>query len=122
MGTDIYAWHGYVSMQLAGKWVKATPAFNARLCERFGLLTVEFNGREDSLLHPADREGRQHLEYIADRGEHDDTPLDEIRTTFEATYPRLIAEMTAPRAARVRDAFTDAAEPVDKPTDAVPGP
>jgi hypothetical protein len=28
MGTDIFAWHGYVSLLLDGKWVKATPAFN----------------------------------------------------------------------------------------------
>lgn len=109
MGTDVYAWHGYVSMRLAGKWVKATPAFNARLCERFGLNTVEFDGREDSLLHPVDREGRQHLEYVADRGEHDDTPVEAIRATFEEFYPRLIAEMSAPRRSSLRDAFSDAA-------------
>ena len=26
MGTDIFAWHGYVSLLLDGRWVKATPA------------------------------------------------------------------------------------------------
>ena len=108
MGTDVYAWHGYVSLWLGGRWVKATPAFNARLCERFSLRVVTFDGREDSLLHPLDREGRAHLEYVADRGEHDDTPVESIRATFEERYPRLLAESSLPRSRRVRDAFADA--------------
>jgi len=37
MGTDIFAWHGYVSLRLDGKWVKATPAFNIEMCRRFGV-------------------------------------------------------------------------------------
>ena len=107
MGTDVYAWHGTVSMFIGGRWVKATPAFNSRLCERFGLVTTNFDGRSDSLLHPIDREGRQHVEYVADRGEHDDTPVAAIRATFEAEYPRLIEPATRDARRSIRDAFTE---------------
>ena len=38
MGSDLFVWHGYVDIGLAGQWLKATPAFNIELCDRFGLL------------------------------------------------------------------------------------
>jgi hypothetical protein len=91
MGTDVYAWHGYVSLRLGDRWLKATPAFNERLCRRFGLLPVDFDGRSDSLLHPVDAAGRHHIEYVLERGEFDDTPVAAIRETFEARYPKLLA-------------------------------
>ncbi len=34
MKTDVFRWHSYCELHLGGKWVKATPAFNASLCER----------------------------------------------------------------------------------------
>ena len=54
MGTDIFIWHGYTDLFLEGKWVKATPAFNIELCDKFRVLPLEFDGREDSLFHPFD--------------------------------------------------------------------
>ena len=35
MGTDLFVFHGYTEFLLEGKWVKATPAFNLALCEKF---------------------------------------------------------------------------------------
>jgi transglutaminase-like putative cysteine protease len=49
MKTDLFVWHGYTELWLDGAWVKATPAFNIELCDRFGLLPLEFDGRVDSL-------------------------------------------------------------------------
>ena len=34
MGGDVFYYHGYVELQLDGRWVKATPAFDLALCER----------------------------------------------------------------------------------------
>ena len=48
MATDVFVWHGYTELWLQGAWRKATPAFNVELCERFGLLPLEFDGRNDS--------------------------------------------------------------------------
>jgi transglutaminase-like putative cysteine protease len=86
MKTDIFYWHGYTEMFLAGKWVKATPAFNIELCKRFRLLPLEFDGTADSLYHPFDAEGNRHMEYVNQRGWYADVPLDEIARTFQEEY------------------------------------
>lgn len=85
--SDVYAWHGYTEMWLDGAWRKATPAFNLALCDRFGLLPLEFNGRDDSIYHPYDRAGNRHMEYVLQRGTFDDIPLQRIREDFERMYP-----------------------------------
>ena len=86
MRTDIFYWHGYTEMLLGEKWVKATPAFNIELCEKFRLLPLEFDGVNDSLYHPFDAEGNRHMEYVNHRGVYSDLPLDEIITTFREEY------------------------------------
>lgn len=86
MGTDVFYWHGYASIRLAGKWLKATPAFNVELCEKFRLRPLEFDGRENSIYHPFDLEGRRHMEYVHERGEYDDIPFDAMMETFREHY------------------------------------
>src|SRR5262249_49689595 len=72
MGTDLFTSHGFTELQLEGKWVKATPAFNIELCRRFKVKPLEFDGCEDSIFHPFDEEDRRHMEYLRDRGSHAD--------------------------------------------------
>ncbi len=86
--TDVFYWHGYTSIFLDGRWLKATPAFNVELCSRFGLHPLEFDGTEDSIYHEFDREENRYMEYIADRGEHAEPPIAEIEATFRRRYPR----------------------------------
>ncbi|HZM90345.1 MAG TPA: transglutaminase family protein [Blastocatellia bacterium] len=86
MRTDIFYWHGYTEIRLEGKWVKATPAFNIELCEKFGLLPLDFDGRNDSLYHPFDASGNRHMEYVNQRGAYLDLPLEEIILTFRQQY------------------------------------
>jgi transglutaminase-like putative cysteine protease len=86
MRTDMFYWHGYTEILLEGWWVKATPAFNIELCEKFRLLPLEFDGINDSLYHPFDRDGNQHMEYVNYRGTYSDAPLDEITRTFQEKY------------------------------------
>jgi acyl-coenzyme A thioesterase PaaI-like protein len=45
------------------------------LCERFGLLPLDFDGRSDSIYHPFDKAGNRHMEYVHQRGAFDDVPL-----------------------------------------------
>lgn len=87
MQTDVFVWHGYAEVWLDGRWRKATPAFNVDLCERFGLLPLDWDGCQDSLYHPFDRAGRQHMEYVRQRGSFDDVPLASIVESFRSTYP-----------------------------------
>jgi transglutaminase-like putative cysteine protease len=89
MGSDLFVYHGYVEVWLDGRWVKATPAFNLSLCEKFRVLPLEFDGRADSIFHPFDADGRQHMEYVSDRGTYADLPLADIRESFETTYPKM---------------------------------
>jgi transglutaminase-like putative cysteine protease len=91
MQTDVFAWHGYTELWLDGAWRKATPAFNQSLCEKFGLLPLEFDGVHDSLYHPFDRAGQRHMEYVAERGSFDDLPLAQITADFQRIYPGLLA-------------------------------
>ena len=90
MGTDIFHWHGYTSIYLDDQWVKATPAFNRELCDKLKIGTLEFNGREDSLYHPFDLAGQQHMEYILDRGEYADLPLTDLARSLHEYYPKLM--------------------------------
>ena len=89
MGTDVFHYHGYTELLLDGRWVKATPAFNLSLCERFGVEPLEFDGRSDSIFHPFDVSGRQHMEYLVDRGPRDDMPVDELRDAMRRFYPKI---------------------------------
>jgi transglutaminase-like putative cysteine protease len=87
MQTDLFVWHGYAEIWLDGAWIKATPAFNLSLCQRFGLLPLDWDGRSDSLYHPFDAAGQRHMEYVHQRGSFDEVPLSDIVATFRATYP-----------------------------------
>jgi transglutaminase-like putative cysteine protease len=86
MKTDIFFWHGYTSIYLDGAWVKATPAFNIELCEKFRIKPLEFDGHTDSIYHPYDLEGNKHMEYLNYRGEFADVPIDQIKETFIKEY------------------------------------
>jgi len=86
MKTDVFFWHGYTSIYLNGAWVKATPAFNIGLCEKFHFRPLDFDGKSDSIYHPFDLEGKKHMEYLAYRGEFADVPIDQIMETFHREY------------------------------------
>ncbi|MBI1736418.1 MAG: transglutaminase family protein [Candidatus Rokubacteria bacterium] len=94
--TDVFYYHGYTELHVGGRWVKATPAFDRALCDRFGVQALEFDGSADSLFHPYDRAGRRHMEYVRDRGPSRDVPVDDIVATFVRAYPGLTGTATAP--------------------------
>ena len=95
MRSDLYIWHGYTDVWLDGAWRKATPAFNIELCNRFGLLPLEFDGVNDSIYHPYDRAGNRHMEYVNQRGAFDEMPLARIVADFEVAYPFWLAHLKA---------------------------
>ena len=87
MKTNVFYWHGYTALYLDDRWVKATPAFNIELCEKFGLKPLEFNGRDDSIYHAFDQAGNRHMEYLHDRGQFLEPPIEAMRRTFDEYYP-----------------------------------
>lgn len=95
MGSDLFIYHGYTELRLEGRWVKATPAFNLGLCQRFGVLPLEFDGRHDSIFHAFDRENRKHMEYVRNRGSFADFPFEEIMSAFRQEYPSVFEALGA---------------------------
>ena len=88
MGGDVFIWHSLTELYLEGRWVKATPAFNLSLCQRFQVRPLEFDGRHDSLFHEYDQGGRKHMEYLRERGHYADVPYKSILADLRKAYPR----------------------------------
>jgi transglutaminase-like putative cysteine protease len=89
MRTDVFAFHGYTELRLGGRWVRVTPTFDLPLCEKFGVEPLEFDGVHDATLHPFDRDGKRHMEYLVDRGSHADLDLQELARVTRERYPHL---------------------------------
>jgi transglutaminase-like putative cysteine protease len=87
--SDIFVFHGYTELWLEGKWVKASPAFNLGLCEKFEVPAVDFNGVDDAVFQQFDGEGRQFMEYVKDHGSFDDLPREQFIAELRAFYPHL---------------------------------
>ena len=107
MKTDLFVWHGYTDIWIEGAWRKATPAFNLALCERFGLLPLEFDGLNDSIYHPFDRAGHRHMEYVHQRGSFDDLPLAQILESFAEVYGNMLGSGARPSELQQDDFLAD---------------
>ncbi len=92
MQTDEFIFHGYTELHLNGRWVKATPAFNLALCNRFRVKPLEFDGRNDSIFHSFDLGGKKHMEYLRDHGQFADLPYEKMVRAFAQGYPHLFGE------------------------------
>ena len=86
-GKNLFLHHGYAVLYLEGQWVKAAPAFNIELCDRFHVLPTEFDGKSDALFQPFDAKGRLHMEYVCDHGVWSDFPYDRVVGDFRDYYP-----------------------------------
>ncbi len=89
VGTDLFAYHGYVEIKLGQGWIKATPTFNVSLCERLGVPPLEFSGEADALLQPFDATGREFMSYVAQHGTFFDVPAKFLIGEMTRLYPKL---------------------------------
>jgi len=96
-GSTLFLHHGYALLYLDGRWVKASPAFNIELCEKFDVLPTDFDGRSDALLQPLDAQGRKHMEYVVDHGFWSDFPYEQVVNDFKAAYPESLFQQTTER-------------------------
>lgn len=85
------ACHGYVNMFLDGKWVKATPSFDKRICKLLKVSPLDFNGEEDSLFQEF-RANEKFMEYEKYLGEYYDVPVNMINQEMKNNYPHLFKE------------------------------
>ncbi|MFD3542029.1 transglutaminase family protein [Streptomyces sp. NPDC058662] len=86
IGGDVF-FHGLNSIYLDGRWIKATPVFNAILCKLYGMKPLEFDGTADSLHHPFDDQGRQSMEFLVDHGGFDDVPYEFVMANMTRKHP-----------------------------------
>ena len=87
LGTNILPFHGYAELYLDGKWVKATPAFDIKMCEKNRIVPVEFDGNSDAMFHSHNQDGKLHIEYLKHLGHYyDDLPLDRLWEALTQTF------------------------------------
>lgn len=97
MRTEVFVFHGYADAWLDGRWVKATPAFDQRLCARFGVAALEFDGVNDAVLQPMNGAGARFMEYRVDHGSFDDFPYEKMMSAWRAAYPHFFEGVEPPR-------------------------
>jgi transglutaminase-like putative cysteine protease len=96
MGSTYFMHHGYAVLYLDGQWVKAAPAFNIQLCDRFHVRPTEFDGRSDAVFQEYDARDRRHMEYVKDHGVWSDFPYEKVAADFRAFYPARLFEGEKP--------------------------
>ncbi len=92
--TNLLVFHGYTELFLNEKWVKATPAFNKKLCEKLGVEPLEFNGRDDSIFQQYSADGSRFMEYVHDYGYFADVPRELFIQELQKHYPHVFEKNT----------------------------
>mgnify|MGYP003766813827 CR=1 FL=1 len=101
-GAEIFLHHGFAVLHIDGQWIKAAPAFNIELCDRFDVLPTEFDGESHALFQQFDARGRRHMDYVADHGVWSDFPFERVERDFKEFYPASVYDADA-RAAMDRE-------------------
>lgn len=117
VGGDVFTYHCLTAVHLDGRWVRATPVFDRLLCRLYRIAPLEFDGREDSVHHPYDLEGRRHMEFLTVHGEFSDLPYDRVITGLRTNHPKLF---DAPARFVRGSLVTDARPSRPRPSDTTP--
>ena len=56
------------------------------MCRENRIIPVEFDGKNDALLHSHNQDGKLHIEYVCDYGPHLDINVDEILDSWVKAY------------------------------------
>lgn len=86
--SDVFAFHGLTQLYIDGRWLKATPAFNKELCQKFHVAPLEFDGTQDSVFQEFDG-GTKFMEYLYGHGTFDDLPREYFIGVMIRHYPHL---------------------------------
>ncbi|WP_095498442.1 transglutaminase-like domain-containing protein [Paraferrimonas haliotis] len=88
--TEVFTMHGYASIFVEGRWLKATPTFNQSLCDKYKIKPLEFDGTKDAIFQEFTEDGSKHMQYLTDFGCYNDVPVDFIFQNFHKHYPHLM--------------------------------
>ena len=86
IGTNLFVYHAYDEFYIDGRWIKAAPTFDIKMCQENRIIPVEFDGKNDALLHSHNQDGKPHIEYVHDYGHYQDVPLNEILEAWIQAY------------------------------------
>lgn len=86
IGSNRFVYHGFTEFFLNGKWIKASPAFNKELCQRFQVPPLDFDGRKDSIFQTYNSQNEPFMEYVEYHGSFADIPIDSIISAWEKEY------------------------------------
>jgi transglutaminase-like putative cysteine protease len=93
--TNLLVFHGAAELWLGGKWVKTTPAFNAALCHKLNVETLEFDGKNDSVFQQFDRTGNTFMHYEHEYGAFADLPYDLYISELRRYYGHVLSSAMA---------------------------
>ena len=89
LGTNVLVFHGAAELFLDGKWLKTTPAFNKRLCEKLNVAPLEFDGTADSIFQPFDETGAVFMDYLHEYGDFADFPYELALSEMRRHYSHI---------------------------------
>lgn len=81
--------HGMVNVEIDGKWLKMSPAFNAELCKKFNVEPINFDGENNSFLQQYNNTGNLFMEYVDDYGFFEDVPVEFMVKNIKEHYPHI---------------------------------
>jgi len=85
-GTNSIVYHGFAELYLNSRWIKATPAYDIDMCNKYRFIPVDFDGENDATLHQLDQDGKPHVEYVRFHGSFQDLPHSEIINATKQAY------------------------------------
>ena len=89
VGTDVFAYHGYVEVMPARRLGQGDADVQRLLCEKLGVPPLDFDGKNDALMQPFDATGRQFMTYVAQHGTFFDVPTKFLIAEMTRLYPKL---------------------------------
>jgi len=85
-GTNLTVYDGFAELYLNGRWIKATPAYDLDMCNKYRFIPVDFDGEHDATFHQLDQDGKPHVEYVRFHGSFQDLPHTEIINATKKAY------------------------------------
>ena len=81
--------HGVPTLFLNGKWIKLDATLDSTLLKKNDLTSVEFSHERDCLMSEFARNGKRHINYVAQYGLYADVSFDLVFHWFSLYYEHL---------------------------------
>jgi len=86
LGTNVFPYHGFVLLKTEAGWIKATPTFDRKTCEKTGYPLVVFDGISDAVFPQFFKDGKKFVEYVKFHGYFLGVPLKDVIETWKDVY------------------------------------